>query len=133
MESRGIGKPSAKWIPKGPKRSPSTDAVTANPPWEQEQEVYERLVQELVALETRADARIEAHRRGDAPGAHPPLEADQAAYDKLQATLRDMEGRADAPPHVGAMRRNSSRGALLPLASAGVSMAEAATGVHQRL
>jgi hypothetical protein len=97
------------------------------------QEVYERMVAELVQLEMRADARIESSRRGDAPGAHPPVETDQKAYDTLQAQLREMEARGDAPAGVGALRRSSSRGALLPWAADGHGMAQTATGVHQRL
>ena len=133
LESRGVGQgqkaPAVKWIPKGPAKivkSPSTEAALANPPWQQEQEVYERLVSELVTLETRADARIEATRRGSRDASHPTLEADQKAYDNLQRQLRDMEAR-DGAPAGGAMRRSNSRGTLLP------PFSENATGVHQRL
>ena len=90
------------------------------------QEVYERLVSELVTLETRADARIEATRRGAKDASHPPLEADQKAYDALQRQLRESETRDGAPASGSAMRRSNSRGTLLPFA-------ENATGVHQRL
>jgi len=107
-------------------KSPSTEAALANPPWEQEQEVYERLVHELVALETRADARIEATRRGNADDAHPPLETDQKAYDQLQRRLREMETRDGAPAPGAAMRRSGSRGTLLPFS-------ENAAGVHHQL
>lgn len=135
LESRGVGQgqkaPAVKWIPKGPAKivkSPSTEAALANPPWQQEQEVYERLVSELVTLETRADARIEATRRGGSSkdATLPTLEADQKAYDNLQRQLRDMEAR-DGAPAGGAMRRSNSRGTLLP------PFSENATGVHQRL
>ena len=40
LEERRKSTPKAKWIPKGPKaivNSPSTEAVLAHPPWEQEQ------------------------------------------------------------------------------------------------
>ena len=40
LEERRKSAPKAKWIPKGPKaivKSPSTEAVLAHPPWEQEQ------------------------------------------------------------------------------------------------
>jgi hypothetical protein len=88
--------------------------------------VYERLVSELVALETRADARIEATRRGTTDASHPPLEADQKTYDELQRRVREMESRDGAPAANSAMRRSNSRGTLLPFS-------ENATGVHQRL
>ena len=90
--------------------------------------MYERLVSELVTLETRADARIEATRRGGSSkdATLPTLEADQKAYDNLQRQLRDMEAR-DGAPAGGAMRRSNSRGTLLP------PFSENATGVHQRL
>lgn len=80
---------------------------------------------ELVTLETRADARIEATRRG-AKDTHPPLDVDQKAYDNLQRQLREMETRDGAPASGSAMRRSNSRGTLLPFT-------ENATGVHQRL
>lgn len=93
------------------------------------QEVYERLVQELVTLENRADARLEASRRGGGAAQHPPLEADQKAYEALEKKLREMEAREDAPPAAAAMRRSTSRGALLPAESGRGD----ASGVHQRL
>jgi hypothetical protein len=128
LAERGVGQKQPKWIPKASiARSPSTDAVLAHPPWEQEQEIHQRLTSELLALERRADARIESSRRGEPAGAHPPLEADQRAYDTLQAQLKEMEARADAPAAAGAMRRSSSRGALLPAGQDG------AVAVHQRL
>jgi hypothetical protein len=86
-------------------------------------------------MEARADARIESSRRGgDAGSQQLPAETDQKAYDKLQAQLREMEARGDAPAGVGALRRSSSRGALLPWAAdASHGMVQTATGVHQRL
>ena len=81
---------------------------------------------EIVALEKRADARIEATRRGTKDASHPPLEADQKAYDQLQRQLREMETRDGALAGGSAMRRSNSRGTLLPFS-------ETAAGVHQRL
>ena len=88
-------------------------------------------MQELIALESRADARAASAKRGEgvAVAGLPSVESDQKAYDTLQKTLREMEARDDTPATAGAMRRSSSRGALLPPESGEAS----ATGVHQRL
>jgi len=113
LEARGVPRVnSAKWVPKSGmvKHSASEASLLQHPPWEQEVEVYQRLHDELLKLECRADERLAAQRRGEATQ-HPPLAEDKSAYDKLQAALRAMEAQGAAP---SGLPRQMSRGSLLP-------------------
>ncbi len=136
LEQRGVPRvPSAKWIPKSGmiKKSESEAAILSNPPWMQDEEVFQRLHDEMIKLEQRADARLEAQRRG-AADTHPPLAEDRSAYEKLQAQLRAMESQGVAPPPAAGLTRQQSRGSLLPWGhESPPPIKENATGVHQLL
>ena len=117
-----------KWIPKSGmvKHSASEQEMLQSPTWEQEQEweLHQRLHSEMLALETRADARL----RGDTSGAS--LADDRLTYDQLQQQLRALEasGAGKMPPTDKAgLPRQLSRGSLLPLD------VDSASGVHMKL
>lgn len=121
----GLSAPGVKWIPVGPKPKPGEEPAPPStaetcPPWEQDTEVYARLVAELVVLESRADARVAAVAAGEpeptTPGGSqlPSLEHDQLVYNRVSAQLAVMEDSKVVPKTAPLVRRSNSRGVLLP-------------------